>query len=181
MPNTIIPNAARRLRALLDPALPPLASAPGRYDRLIDALRQIDILETDLIQVLGKSTPQLANVNTLRGIVLVSEERFAEAAEEYGKAQELFGATIGTDSPFTLSTLQYRAEALRWAGKSAQAIWARKSPSRPSTCGHSIAAGRCGRPPSRARSAARGCNTRPPQRSALPFPAPGPSRSVLSC
>lgn len=41
MPNTIIPNAARRLRALLETALPPLASAPGRYDRLIDAANRL--------------------------------------------------------------------------------------------------------------------------------------------
>lgn len=41
MPNTIIPNAARRLRALLGPAAPPDGPDQGRYDRLIDAANRL--------------------------------------------------------------------------------------------------------------------------------------------
>ncbi|MGY0612705.1 MULTISPECIES: protein kinase domain-containing protein [unclassified Luteimonas] len=101
-----------------------LVQALMQVGRRVEALKQIDMLEADLVQVLGTSHPQLGNVHTLRAISLVAEEQFAEAADEYGKASRLFAETLGEDSPFTLSTLQYRGEALRWAGRSADAAQA---------------------------------------------------------
>lgn len=89
-------------------------------DRMPEALEQIDTLEVDMRQTMPES-PSLANVNTLRAMALVEEGRNAEAAHQYGEASRLFATLLGEDSPFTLSTLQYQAEALRWAGQSRQA------------------------------------------------------------
>ncbi|GAB1406449.1 hypothetical protein MASR1M8_03680 [Thermomonas brevis] len=101
-----------------------LVQALMQVNKHEEALQQLQLLEEDLVHVLGTKHPQLANVNTLRAIALVSKDRFAEAATEYGKANQLFEETIGRDSPFTLSTLQYRGEALRWAGRSEEAVHA---------------------------------------------------------
>ena len=89
-----------------------------------EALAETEYLLRDKLATLGPDKPDIANIHVFKGSILTVQKKFRAAAAEYKQAEDIFVRTLGPRSPFAFYMVQYRAENLRWADDSAEAVTA---------------------------------------------------------
>lgn len=86
-----------------------------------EASKQLGIMEEDILAT-SPDSPVLGNVYIQRADLLYPLRRYAEAAEQYRKAGDIFRKTMEGESLYSLAMLEYRGKALRDAGDPERAV-----------------------------------------------------------
>ncbi len=91
----------------------------GKTDQALELLVP---LERDMLERTGPDSPTLSNVYMLRAVAYTQARQFDNAAEQYRTMRELLSRTVGPSSTYTLFAVQSEAQALRWGGRSRDAL-----------------------------------------------------------